>query len=499
MKPINITEILLLPLLSLLALLLSGERVQARLMANGGGRQLTLQQVIEQALQHSAAAKQAATTLENSYWQWKTFKSNYKPQLGLEGVLPDFSRTFTPVTQPDGTTEFRAVSMNSTALNLTLSQSIGLTGGEIFLNSQTNRFDDFDRNQRRYNSNPVLIGLHQPILGFNKLAWDKKIEPLRYEESQKKYLEDLETISAIATEYFFDQLLQQVNLDIATKNFANAETILKLAEEKHRLGRISRNDLLQLQLILNNTRLARAQAGLDLKMAALKLRTYIGLTDAGPVELVIPANIPDLHVDEQTALAQARQNRKEQLFFRRQQLLAEREVAYARGTTGFQASLFATFGLTNRGETFLDSYVRPENQQQVRVGFSIPLLDWGRQQAIIKTAQSDQKLVNYTVEQDVVRFEQAVVTQVNQFALLKEQLAITAESDEIAQDRFEITKASYLIGKISITDLNISLVEKDQARRAYIASLREFWIAYYNLRALTLYDFEHNQAITYKE
>ena len=487
MKSTRITLFLLLPLL---ALLLPGTAT-----AQDVARQLTLQQVVDQALQHAPAAKQAATALENSYWQYRTFKSNYRPQLALSGIVPDFSRAYTPVTQPDGTTEFRSVAINSTELNLTLSQSIGLTGGEVFFNSQTNRFDDFDRDQRRYNTNPAIIGLRQPIKGFNKLAWDKKIEPLRYEESRKKYLEDLETISTNATEFFFAQLLQQVNLDIATKNFANAETILKLAEEKYRLGRISRNDILQLQLILNNARLAMAQATLDLKNAALRLRTYIGLTEGGPVELVIPANVPDLQIDEKLALAQARQNRKENQYFRRQLLLAQRDVAFARGTTGFQASLFATFGLTNRGDTFFDSYMRPENQQRVRIGFSIPLLDWGRQQAIIKTAQSDQKLVNYTVEQDVVRFEQAVLTQVNQFALLKEQLAITAESDQIAQDRFEITKASYLIGKISITDLNISLVEKDQARRSYIASLRDFWTAYYNLRSLTLYDFEHGQPI----
>ena len=36
----------------------------------------------------------------------------------------------------------------------------------------------------------------------------------------------------------------------------------------------------------------------------------------------------------------------------------------------------------------------------------------------------------------------------------------------------------------------LALTQKDEAKRTYIASLRNFWTAYYNLRRLTLYDFE---------
>ena len=129
--------------------------------------------------------------------------------------MPDFSRTISPVIQPDGTTAFRQVAINNSALNLSLSQGIGLTGGEVFVRSQVQRFDDFDRKQKSYNSNPAIIGISQPLFGYNALAWNKKIEPLRYEESLKKYVEDRETISLTATERFFDLLLQQVNAEIS--------------------------------------------------------------------------------------------------------------------------------------------------------------------------------------------------------------------------------------------------------------------------------------------
>ena len=51
------------------------------------------------------------------------------------------------------------------------------------------------------------------------------------------------------------------------------------------------------------------------------------------------------------------------------------------------------------------------------------------------------------------------------------------------------------MGKITITDLNIALQEKDRAALTYLNSLEKFWTDYYTLRRLTLYDFIKNEKI----
>ena len=378
-------------------------------------RTLTLPEVIKLALQEAAVAKQALAQRENSYWEWRTFKANYKPQLSLSGTLPDFSRAISPVIQPDGTTAFRQVVINNSSLNLNISQGIGLTGGEVFITSQVQRFDDFDRKQKSYNSNPAIIGISQPLWGYNALAWDKKIAPLQYEESQKQYLEDRETISLLATRYFFDLLLEQVNATIAARNMANNEAIYKIAEEKYRLGKISKNDLLQLQLTVINAKAALAQANLATKTVSLKLRNYIGYTGNETLELVMPASVPALQIEQELALAEARKNRKESVAFKRRVLQAEQQLAKAKGENGLQASLYATYGLTNQAANFLESYLQPIDQQKVRIGFDIPIMDWGKQRSVLKTAQINQQLTQYTVDQENVAFNQAVITQVKHF------------------------------------------------------------------------------------
>ena len=74
--------------------------------------------------------------------------------------------------------------------------------------------------------------------------------------------------------------------------------------------------------------------------------------------------------------------------------------------------------------------------------------------------------------------------------MLKHRVEITKTSDLVADKRYEISFRRYQSGNVTITDLGIAQQEKDQNRRSYVESLREYWMAYYELRELTLYDFE---------
>jgi outer membrane protein TolC len=242
-----------------------------------------------------------------------------------------------------------------------------------------------------------------------------------------------------------------------------------------------------------NSRQQVAQARLDIETSTLRLKTYVGLPEATELTLILPEEISDFEVDEELALAFAKANRSESILFNRRILEAEAEVARAKRSTGPQADLFARFGLTNRSEVDGDIsqiYNDPRDQQFVRLGFQIPILDWGRRKSRVKTAEANQKMTQYVVDQDIITFDEEVFTAVRQIDMLREQIKITKVADDIAQRRYDITTNRYNIGKISITDLNIALTEKDAAKQNYIQSLRDYWQAYFNLRLLTLYDFE---------
>lgn len=459
-------------------------------------RSYTLEEVIEIAKENSPAYKQAETRKENRYWQYRVFKSNFVPQLSLSGTVPNFNNSVVPVTQEDGSTEFRSVFNSNSNVSLNLEQQIGLTGGTVFVSSSLNRFDDFNENFVNYGGDPLSVGFRQPIFSFNELKWDKKIEPLRYEESKREYIEEFEQISKDVARLYFDLLSAQVGIQIAQKNLGNNDTIYKIAQGRYELGKIPENELLQLELSLMNSRQAVAQSKLDLETRQLYLKSYLGLKTTDDLSLVIPNDIPEFSIDPDLALEEALNNRTDAIGFRRRVLEAEKEVDRARGETGLNMDFFGSFGLTNNAQDLPAIYQNAQEQQRIQLGFSIPIVDWGRQKSRVRTAEANFQLVEYTIEQERVDFQQEVYTQVKTLEMLRDQVKITQKADDISQRRYNIAKNRYLIGKISITDLSIALTEKDQAKRDYINSLGNFWQAYYNLRQLTLYDFKENQRLT---
>lgn len=240
-------------------------------------------------------------------------------------------------------------------------------------------------------------------------------------------------------------------------------------------------------------------------MASLKLKTFIGYRDDGSgqpgsgqsrmLELAIPNQIPAFAVDVKRALDEAAANRSAAIGFRRRLMEANRDLEKARQNNGLNATLIAGYGLSNQGPRLGDVYVKPQNREYVSLAFTLPIMTWGRAKAIVETAKANQELTQQTVEQDKLTFEQEIFTQVTLLQMLRQQVALTAKADQIAQNRYQIAQDRFKLSDLSVTDLGIAIQDKDRARRDAILALRDYWQAYYTLRLLTLYDFETNTKI----
>ncbi|MFT4738297.1 MAG: outer membrane protein TolC [Cyclobacteriaceae bacterium] len=454
----------------------------------------SLETIITLAKEQSPSAKQAETRKENRYWQYRLFRANYNPQLSLFGTLPNYSKDFIQNRLDDGTISFQDLQQTSSTLNLGLQQPIALTGGTISINSRVRQFDDLTRNLTQWNTTVANLAIEQPLFAFNELKWDKRTEPLRYEESKRSYVEEMEFVSRQAVERFFDYLDAQVNMQIATFNLANNDTIYNIEKGRYNIGTTSEDKLLQVELQLLRSQQDVAQAELDLQTSELNLRTFIGLNQETRFDLDQPQDLPLFEVSIEEALSYAKQNRSDFIAFERRRIEALAEVEEARRSR-FQTTLEASIGFVDQGLTFEDSYTELNDQQFINVSLFVPLIDWGRNKARTRTAMANKQLNDYVIAQDEQNFEQEIITQVRQLVVLRKQIEISKKSDEVAQKRYEVAQNRYLIGKIDITNLNIALTEKDQAKRSYLAALRSFWRAYFDLRRLTLYDFANKELL----
>ncbi|QRR01245.1 TolC family protein [Dyadobacter sandarakinus] len=451
---------------------------------------LTLSEVVQLARTQSIASKQASTQKKTNFWQYRSFQANFRPQLALSGTVPGFTRSYIEVVQPDGTVSFQPVSNNNSLLNLALSQSVAVTGGTLYVQKQLQRFDDFVRDNTRYNGIPVEIGFSQPLFRFNQMKWDRKIQPLKFREGNQQYVADMEQVSLDVTALYFELLVAQVNLDIAEKNRSNNDTLYKIAEHKLALGKVSKNDLLQLQMGLLTAQKDLASADQAAAVASLKLKMFLSSRDGRELALAIPAEAAEFEIDPKVALSEAFENRADAVAFQRKLLEAEMDVQFAHKENGLNASLNATFGLSNQGVRPTDVYRHPQDREFVELKFTLPIMTWGRNRARTEVARANQELAVQSVEQEKLTFEQEIFTQVTLLQMLQKQVRLTRTADLIAADRYQIAKERFILSDLSVTDLGIATQEKDIARRDYIIALRDYWRSYYSLRLLTLYDFE---------
>jgi outer membrane protein len=458
---------------------------------------LSLQDVVNLAIEKSSAMKNNNNRYVNYYWRWRNFKTSNRPQLVLSGDMPDYTQSTVAVTQPDGGVEFKQVTNLSTSARLSLNQSIPQTGTYIYASTSAIRFQDFNKGIVNYSGSPFSIGFTQPIFDVNWLKWRRRIEPLVYDEAQKNYIETTEEISLHATYRFFNYLRIQTNYNLAESNLQNSRDNLRIAETRQELGTISENDFARIRLSVLNAQKALNAASMDLKNADFELKSYIGLSQEEKIDLKMPTQVFLFEIDAKKALEQAMENRKESVQYERRLIEAERALVQAKSQTGLSATLRGSFGMSNSAGTLGGVYEQPEKQRTINLSLSIPVLDWGKSASAVKLAESERELTLFDVEQDRQDFERSVVVQVEQFSLLKDQLETANEADKVAENGYTIALKKFQNGEISITDLNIALAEREAAKRDYINSLRTYWVAYYNLRILTLYDFELDQKIEY--
>lgn len=456
---------------------------------------LSLPQVIARARKNSVSAEVALNQLKSAYWGYRSYRAELLPEVSFNATLPAYRKQYSSYMDNTGGYSFVHNDFLQMKGELSVTQNIWLTGGKVAVNTSLDFYHQLgDAAYSRFMTIPVAITLSQPIFGVNTLKWDRKIEPVRYEEAKAQFLSDTEDVAKEAIDYYFSLLMAQENNHIAEKNLESAAHLYEVAKVKREMGQISMNDLLQMELNLLNAKTELTDCRSTLKSNMFNLRSFLDYGETVEIEPEIPLDIPEVEISYADAMEKALANNRFAKNMLRRQLEADYEVAKAKGAQR-EINLFAQLGYTGTGRNFTAGYQDLRSNQIVEVGFEIPILDWGRRKGKVKVAESNRRLVESQVRQENMNFNQNLFILVERYSNQLQQLRTARRADEIAQKRYETNVETFLIGKISTLDLNDSRVKKDEARREYVNELYLFWNYYYQIRSLTLWDYSSGKGI----
>lgn len=458
-------------------------------------RSITLDEAITLARVQSVNAAVALNELKTAYWEYRTFQADLLPEVNLSATIPSYAKSYNSYQQNDGSYTFVRNNFMQIAGGLSINQNIWLTGGKLSLNTSLDFMKQLDGSKdERYMSIPIALTLNQPIFGINTYKWNRRIEPVRYAEAKANFLSETEEVTLTTINYFFNLLLAKENVGIAKQNLENAQKLYEVAKAKRSMGQISENDVLQLKLNMLNAQSTLTNNESSLKSNMFQLRSFLALGENEELEPILPERLPNILLDYQDVLKKALKNNAFAHNIRRRQLEADYEVAKAKGNQR-QINLFAQIGFTGTDRTFRGAYHPLKDNQVIEIGFQIPILDWGKRRGQVKVAQSNREVTQSRLRQESMNFNQNLFILVEQFNNQRAQLDIANEADAIAEKRYRTNVETFMIGRISTLDLNDAQVSKDEARQKHIRELYYYWSYYYQLRSLTLWDFEKNTNI----
>ena len=259
------------------------------------------------ARQHSPEAIAARHAFRASYWNWRSFRAKQLPSLTLTSD-PSLNRSIQSVTLEDGSDKFVHRNQLSVDAGLEIQQNIALTGGTVLLKTGLQRLDMFTDNVSSYKSTPVVIGYEQNLFGYNDLKWERRIEPIKFEEAKKAYIETLELVAAYTTNRFFNLASAQTSLEIAEYNFAYADTLYRYAQGRYNIGTITENEMLQLELNKLTEQTNRLNAQIDVDDYIQSLRSYLGISENITLAVIPDDSIPRFTVNVEEAMQLAFQN-----------------------------------------------------------------------------------------------------------------------------------------------------------------------------------------------
>lgn len=455
---------------------------------------LTLDRAIEIAADSSLDAFRSKNLYQAYYWQYVAYKANRLPSLTLYTKPVEFYRDITKRYDYDQNIDvYREQQSINSSLSLAIKQNFDLLGGTFFLDSEFGYMRNFgDKKYSQFNTVPIRVGYEQSLIGYNPFRWERKIEPLRFERAKKELLYNLEETSEKTAGYFFELAMVQAEFDLAKRTLLSSDTLYQIGVERHKIAGISQADLLTLELDKINAQNSLQNAEIALRRAMFLLASFLGYDKNSRINLVIPGKPSSVEIGVDNALQLAKQNNPKYLYMKEKQLEAERDVDKSRKESMFNARVNASVGLNQVADNFQKAYSDLMQQEIVGLNLSVPIVDWGVRKGKHNMAKNNLNILKISNKQDELRLEEDIVMTVGDF-MIQQKLILSAENAlDIASLAYDATKKRFLIGKADVNSLTLSQKREQEAQQNYIRTLRNYWISYFKIRKLTLYDFEMN-------
>lgn len=213
--------------------------------------QLTLDEFLSMTLNEDAdAMKLIDTQASINQIEYVLSYKSFLPNLSLSLNGPSYTKTISPITQPDGTVCYRRVNNMNESLSIGFSMPINYTGGSLSLQSSISAYEHFANGEstKSISMNYYRLSLSQPLSFYSENKWGKRL--LKYSQRQKM-IENMDAYADEKTEcvrLFFSLVICQYKDSILKRELDFYEKLKARIIYELNIGRTIETELDEVEL-----------------------------------------------------------------------------------------------------------------------------------------------------------------------------------------------------------------------------------------------------------
>ncbi len=461
---------------------------------------LSFEEVVNNLSLKSPSAKIVSIDLKNSKLEFDNYKKSFLPSISLSLTPFNFNRSINLLQNPsDGSYRYVEDYLGNTNGELSLSQNIGVTGGQLTINTSQNFVNEFSSSRRTFNSLPFSISYSQSLFGgYRTYRYEKEQAYKKNTESELDYCIEILKIQQQASNLYISVYASLLEKNIKLSNLKQSDSLQRVAEVRFETGSITKHDydLIKIKKTEREYQLEEAKAKYKKHMKSLL--DYLGLPTHNNLQkykLFKPDfNLP-FGLNKETVLSIVNQNNPFRLKQELKKLEIEAEFFNKKLNNSVNPNISISYGSNQFSDNFLDSYRNPNSRQSVSLSLSIPIFKWGVDKNTLKIADNNYKKKLTILKNEEIEFYNDLEEKTLVYNSTINQFFLSEQKYKIYKKHYELMQQTFLLEKASIYDLYSAKNEEQNAMQKYIDALNNVWDAYFTLRTLTLYDFVKNEEL----
>lgn len=462
-------------------------------------RLLSLDEVINELCLESPATKIISLEHKNEILKFDNYKREFLPSISLSFSPFNFNRSINLLQNPvDGTYRYVEDYLGSTSMGLRLTQKIGVTGGNLTINTNQNIVNEFSNSRRTFSSIPFSISYSQNLFGGSKkYKYEKSLNYKENTVSKLNYCLEILKIQQRASSYYISAYTSMLEEEIALNNFKQSDSLLNIAKIKLTDGNITWHDFNLAKIKNAESKYHLEGAKIKHKNSIVKLLIYLGLPANAPQNYQlsnISFSLP-INLIKENIYSIVMKNNPFKISQEIKKLKIEAELFNRKSGNAVNPSVTIGYGSNQFSDNLVDSYKNPNSRQSVSIAMLIPIFKWGINKNILKIAENEYQKNLIELINEEIEFNNQIDEKISDYNSAIHLHSLAKMKYDIYKNHYGLVRKTFLLNKASIYDLYAIKKEQQNAMQNYIDAINNVWDKYFEIRTISLYDFIENKEL----